>query len=76
MRIIGILLLALGIIMSFSNGFNFKTKKEIVDTGTIEINKTQTKTVTWPWFAGGIAVVGGIALLIAGNRKDERRRRL
>jgi hypothetical protein len=69
MRIIGIILLVLGIIMIVSNGLNFRTKKEIVDTGTIEINKRETKTITWPWFAGGIFIVGGIAFLLIGKRR-------
>ena len=71
MRIIGIILLVLGIIMIVSKGFNFRTKKEIIDTDTIEINKRETKTITWPWFAGGIFVVGGIAFLLIGERKRQ-----
>jgi hypothetical protein len=71
MRIIGIILLVLGIIMIVSKGFNFRIKKEIVDTGTIEINKRETKTITWPWFAGGIFIVGGIAFLLIGKRRTQ-----
>lgn len=69
MRIIGIGLLLPGIFLFVARGFNFKTKEEVVDTGTIEINKTETKTISWPRYAGGIAVVAGIAILIMARKK-------
>ena len=35
-----------------------------------EINKKEKKTIGWPNYAGIIAIVGGVAVLIAGNRKN------
>lgn len=69
MKILGIVLILLGIAMIATGGFNFKAKEKILDTDKIDISKTETKTVTWPWFAGGIALVGGVVILLAGNRK-------
>ena len=72
MRILGILLIVLGIFMLVSGGFNYRTKEKVIETDAIEINKTENKTVTWPWYAGGIAVIGGIIVLLMdqkGRRK-------
>ena len=67
--IIGILLIVLGIVMMATGGFRFKQREKIIDTSKIDITIKKEKTVTWPWFAGGIAVFGGIALLFAGRDK-------
>jgi hypothetical protein len=36
----------------------------VVDIGPIEINKKENKTVAWPMYAGVIALVGGVALIV------------
>ncbi len=69
MKLIGFILILLGILMIFSREFNFTAKKKVIDTGTIEINKMENKTVTWPWYAGGTAVVMGIVFLLLDKKK-------
>lgn len=69
LRIIGICLILLGIAMIATGGFRFKQREKIIDTNTVDITIKKEKTITWPWFAGGIAVIGGIALLLIGNNK-------
>lgn len=71
MRAIGIILIIVGLIMFFTNGFNFKTKENVADIGPIEINKTENHKVVWPYWGGGIAVGVGIVLLVAGARKRD-----
>jgi uncharacterized membrane protein YidH (DUF202 family) len=69
LRAIGIFLIVAGIVMIATGGFSFKQKKKLVDTNAVDISLKENKTVTWPWFAGGIAVVGGIAILLVTARK-------
>ena len=40
------------------------------DLGPLEINKKEKKSVGWPMYAGGIAVVAGIVVLMADNKKN------
>lgn len=47
-----------------TGGFTFNQKKKVLDIGTVEVNTTQQKTITWPWYAGGAAILAGIAILI------------
>jgi hypothetical protein len=71
MRYAGFVLILIGILMLVTKECTFKTKKKVLDAGPIEINKTETKTLMWPWFAGGAAIVGGVViLLVAGKRKN------
>lgn len=71
MRILGIILIILGLVMFFTRGFNFQTKENVADIGPVEINKTENHRVAWPMWGGGIAVVAGIALIIAGDRRRD-----
>lgn len=70
MKIVGIILVAAGILMLVFGNVSFTTEKKVVDIGPLEINKKEKKTIGWPNYAGIIAVVGGVAVLIAGNRKN------
>ena len=70
MRITGIILIVAGILMLIFRGFSFTQEKKVVDIGPLEINKKEKKNVGWPLYAGGIAIVAGIVVLVAGKKKD------
>ena len=70
MRILGIILIAAGILMLVFKGFNYTQDKKIVDIGPLEINKQEKKTVNWPMYAGGITVIAGVVLVFAGKSKN------
>lgn len=69
MRIIGIILIVIGIAMTVSGSFSFQHKKKILDTNTIDISKNETKTVAWPRVAGIIVIVGGVAMVVLSGRR-------
>lgn len=69
MRTAGVILLVVGIAMIVFREVNFTTEKEVADLGPVEINKKENKTIGWPSYAGGIAAVGGIVLLVAGGKR-------
>ncbi len=69
MKIFGIILIAAGILMLVFKGFNFTQEKKVLDVGPLEINKKENKTVAWPMYAGIIALVGGVALVILDKKK-------
>lgn len=71
MRILGIVLIVVGILMFVFNGFNYQTEKKVVDIGPVEVNKKENKHIGWPIYAGGIAVVAGIVVLVAGAKADK-----
>lgn len=69
MRGLGIVIIILGIIMLIWTSFSYTKKEKIVDVGPLEINADQQKQLTWPSYAGGILIVGGIIILLVGKKK-------
>ena len=70
MKTVGIILIVAGILMLVLGNISFTTEKKVVDAGPIEINKKERKTIAWPNYAGGIAIVAGVIVALAGNKKD------
>jgi hypothetical protein len=69
MRIIGIVLIVIGLISLALGGINYTTKEKVVDLGPIEATAERHKTIPLPPILGGLALAGGVALLIAGSKK-------
>jgi uncharacterized membrane protein len=67
-KTIGIFLLVLGIVMLIWTGFSYTKKEKVVDAGPIHISADKEKSVNWPPYAGGILVIGGIALLLTSKK--------
>ena len=69
MRTFGIILIVIGLVMLIIRGVNYTQEKKVVDLGRLEVNKEETKTVSWPLYAGGIAVVSGLVILLTGKKR-------
>ena len=70
MKILGIILIVLGVLMFVFGTVTFTRKEKVVDAGPVEINKKEKHTIAWPNYAGGFGVLAGvIVLLAAGKRK-------
>lgn len=69
MKVTGVILLIVGILMLVFNSINFKTKEKVADIGPLEINKEKKHSVGWPVYVGGIVVLAGVGLIVAGNKK-------
>ncbi len=68
MKIFGIILIVIGIIMFIITGVSYTTEETIVDAGPIELSAEEEQEINWPPYAGGAAVIAGIAL-VALSRK-------
>lgn len=69
MKNLGIILIVAGIAMLIIRGFTYTEKEEVLDLGRVEINKETTKTVYWPMYLGGAAVVAGLVLVLVGAKR-------
>ena len=69
MKALGIVLIAAGILMFVFGKLSFTKEEKVVDIGPVEINKKEKKTVNWPDYAGGIAILAGIVVLVADRKK-------
>jgi uncharacterized membrane protein HdeD (DUF308 family) len=67
--IIGIVLIVLGIGALAYQGFTYTTREKVLDLGPLQATAERQKTVPLPPIVGIVAVVAGVALVIAGGRK-------
>jgi len=67
--IVGILLIALGLIGFLAGGVSYTKNEETADLGPIDISVREKKRVEIPPAASGAAVVAGGVLLLMGSRR-------
>ena len=68
--IVGIILIAIGVIAFAYGGFTYTTREKVIDAGPLQVSADREKTVPFPPILGGICLVGGIVLVLAGSRKN------
>ncbi|MGZ3900049.1 MAG: hypothetical protein ACXVNM_11230 [Bacteroidia bacterium] len=69
MKNLGIILIVVGSLMMAITGFNYVTKKEVLDLGKVSVSKSENHPIRWSPIVGGILLVGGLALVLANNRR-------
>jgi uncharacterized membrane protein len=67
---IGILLVVLGGLALAYQGFNYTRQEKVIDIGPIHATAERQEHVSVPPILGGLALVGGILLVVAGSRKN------
>lgn len=70
MKGLGIALIIIGIAMLIFRGFSAQTEKEVIDLGPLEVNKKENRWVGWPVYAGGIAIVAGLVMVVADRKRQ------
>lgn len=70
LSIAGILLIILGIFALAYQGFTYTKRERVVDVGPIHATRDKTKTIPVPPVLGGLALVGGVVLLVAGAKSS------
>jgi hypothetical protein len=69
MRILGIILIVLGVIALAYGGISYTKEEKVLDIGPLEATRKTRETIPLPPLLGGLALAGGIVLVIAGSRK-------
>ena len=67
--LLGIILIVVGIVAFAYQGISYTTREKVVDLGPLQVTADKTRTLPLPPLVGGIALVGGIVLLIVGSKK-------
>ncbi|MEE4252724.1 MAG: DUF3185 domain-containing protein [Desulfuromusa sp.] len=68
--IVGIILIVVAVAAFTYQGISFTTREKVVDLGPLQMTAEKTRTLPLTPIAGGIALVGGIALLAVGLKKN------
>ena len=67
--LIGIILVVLGALALAYQGINYTRTEKVLDVGPIHATKDTQERIPIPPILGGIALIGGVGLLIAGARR-------
>ena len=67
--LVGLVLIALGVVALIYQGFTYTTRETVIDIGPIQATAEREKTFPLPPVLGIAAIVGGVALMMAGARK-------
>jgi uncharacterized membrane protein len=67
--IIGVILIVLGVVALAYQGITYTTNEKVVDLGPLKVEAKREKTIPLPPVLGGLALIGGIVLVIAGARR-------
>lgn len=67
---LGILLIVLGGLALAYQGFNYNHDRHIVDMGSMHITAQTQRRVSIPPIIGGLALLGGVILLVAGAKRN------
>jgi uncharacterized membrane protein len=68
--IVGILLIVLGVVALAYQGVSYTTREKVIDLGPVEVSKDTRKTIPMPPILGGLALAGGIALVVVGSKSN------
>jgi hypothetical protein len=71
--VIGLILILLGAAALIYGGVTYYTKKDVVDFAGVKIQTEQKKQVPLSPVFGGVGVVAGVVLVIAGRLGSSRR---
>lgn len=69
MKILGVVLIVLGVLGLVFGGITYTQRKEVVDVGPLEASVDSKERVPIPPIVGGVALAAGVVLLFAGNRR-------
>jgi hypothetical protein len=67
--IIGIILILLGIAAFVYPKITYTDREKVIDLGPVQATAQTKKTVPISPWAGGIAIVSGLVLILAGGRR-------
>lgn len=67
-KTLGMIMIALGVVGLAYGTFTYTTKEKVIDVGPIHATRDKSNNVNVPPIAGGVLVVAGIIVLLAGKK--------
>lgn len=68
--LVGVVLIALGVIALAYEGITYTTKRTVVDVGPLEVQAEEQKRIPLPPILGALSIAGGLVLVLAGMRRS------
>jgi hypothetical protein len=67
--IIAIVLIAIGVVSLAYQGITYTTREKVLEVGPIKATAEKERTIPLPPILGGLALAGGVVLLLVGARR-------
>jgi hypothetical protein len=67
---IGIGLIVIGVVALVYQGITYTTREKVLEVGPVEVTAETRKTIPLPPVLGGLALAGGIVLVVVGTRRS------
>ena len=67
--VIAIILIAVGVVSLASQRITYTTREKVLEVGPIKATAEKEKTIPLPPILGGLALAGGVVLLVVGARR-------
>jgi len=71
LKIIGILLILLGLTLFVSPSITYRTRERVIHTDSIDVTAKRQKTLLIPRAVGALVIIAGVTALIFANRKPQ-----
>lgn len=70
MKLFGIILVILGVLALAYQGIRYTTHEKLIDIGPLKVTAAEKKNIPLPPIVGGVAIIAGIAMILADRRKN------
>ena len=70
MKVIGIMLIVLGVFGLIYGGISYTRREQVFKVGPVTATQDRSHTIPIPPIAGALALAGGIAILVTGGRGE------
>jgi hypothetical protein len=67
--VIAVVLIAIGVVSLAYQGITYSTREKVLEVGPIKATAEKETTIPLPPILGGLALAGGVVLLVAGARR-------
>jgi uncharacterized membrane protein len=68
--LVGIALIVLGIVAFAFQGITYTSREKVIDIGPLQASVDTKKTIPLSPLLGGLALAGGIVLVVVGTKKS------
>jgi len=67
--VIAVVLIAIGVVSLAYQGITYTTREKVLEVGPIKATAEKERTIPLPPILGGLALAGGVVLLVVGARR-------